>query len=336
VGYSAGFLDRFLRGRLRIEPPPSGLYAYADHSSQANFPSLKMRVTNDTPTDAMSGGTLIAAATYHMNECYAADLSGEFREDQSGNLITPCPDYRSAGQSISLSPEQSITLASGETRELELTFTPPIPMGATDLRVQLLYRGPLGAESEGFAIGMRDLSEPTFLAIGNGTDVFELPAGFFPHTEITANLTRPEFTIVDRNGNGVYDPPTDVDVRGGNIAYQWRFNGVQVASIPALPEGRFARLAVLANVAPIAHTITATGAGFFGQTSAYSTSAKVNQLDPDSGIFQVGTVHDLRGTRQWASVTYYRYYPTPVLDLDRMPPVSGDGLSPLQIEISPP
>ena len=336
VGYSAGLIDHFLRGRLRIEPPDNGLYAYADHASATEFETLKVKVTNDTPQEAMSGGTLLAVATYHRNGCYTPDLSGEFYQDPNGVLVTPCPEYRSLQGSISFSAEQSLSLASGESRDLELTFSPPIPMDATDLRLQLLYRGALGLEAEGVAVGMRDLSEPTFLAIGNGTDVFELPGGFYPYVEIMADVTRPEFTIVDRNANGVYDSPPDVDVRGGDIAYQWRFNGVPVAAIPALPEGRFARLAVIANAGPIPHSITASGAGFFSQVSSYVSSGKVNQLDPESGAYMVGVVHDLRGTRQWASVTYYRYHPTPVLDLDAMPPSqAADALTPFALQTLP-
>ncbi len=32
IGYTTGFLDFFFRGRLRIEPPPGGIYAIQDHA----------------------------------------------------------------------------------------------------------------------------------------------------------------------------------------------------------------------------------------------------------------------------------------------------------------
>jgi hypothetical protein len=324
IGYSAGLLDHFLRGKLRIEPPATGLYAYADQATAPGFPSLRVRVTNDTPGEALTGGTLVAAVTFHRNECYTANLFGEFFEDAGGNLVTPCPAYRSAETTHVLSAEQPLSLAAGETRELTLQLASPVPMDATDVHLQLLYRGGVGQEPEDFALGYRDLSEPTFLAVANGTDVFEIPGGFFPYTEIIAGVAQAPYSIVDRNANGVYDTPPDVDVAGGNIRYELRFGGTTLATIPALPEGRFSRLAVLANPGPISYQIASLGAGF-NQVSSYTSTAKVNQLDAESGTYYVGTVHEVRGTRQWASVTYYRYYPTAQLELSAMPPSTVAG-----------
>jgi hypothetical protein len=337
VGYSAGLLNHFMRGRLRVEPPATGLYAYVDHASATGFSSIKARVTNDTPNEAMTNGTLVAAVTFHRNNCYTADLFGEFTKDAAGNLVTPCPDYRSKESSVVLSAEQSLSLASGETRELTFTFATPIPMAATDARLQLVYRGALGPNNEeAVVVGLQDIAEPTFLAVGNGTDVFELPGGYFPYTDIIANIAQPKYSIVDRNGNGVYDSPPDIDVRGADIRYEIRVGDTTLATIPALPEGRFARLAVLADPVVLSYDIVSRGAGF-NLTSRYTAAAKVNQLDPVAGSYFVGTVHDLRGTRQWSSVTYTHYYPTPVLDVDAMPPSrAADALAPFAMESTAP
>jgi hypothetical protein len=209
-------------------------------------------------------------------------------------------------------------------------------MAATDVRVQLVYRGGLGTQADDVIVALKDIAEPTFLAVGNGTDVFEIPGGFFAHTDIIAGIAQAPYSIVDRNGNRVYDSPPDVDVRGADIRYEYRFGGTTLATIPALPEGRFARLAVLADPGTLPYDIVSRGAGF-NQTSSYTTGTKVNQLDPSTGQLSVGTVHKLRGTRQWASVTYYRYFPTPALDLDVMPPSRvADALTPVSADVTAP
>jgi hypothetical protein len=127
-----------------------------------------------------------------------------------------------------------------------------------------------------------------------------------------------------------------VDVAGGSIRYELRFAGATLATIPALPEGRYSRLAVLADTGPISYQIASLGAGF-NQTSGYTANAKVNQLDPESGAFLVGVVHEVRGTRHWASVTYYRYYPTAQLGLEAMPPSAAAGAGdPVSLVVTPP
>ena len=46
----------------------------------------------------------------------------------------------------------------------------PIPVNATDLFIQVVYRGQLGDETDGIAVGNYDLREPTFYAGWNNTD----------------------------------------------------------------------------------------------------------------------------------------------------------------------
>ena len=46
----------------------------------------------------------------------------------------------------------------------------PIPVNATDLFVQVVYRGPLGDEQDGIAVGMYDVREPSYLTLWNNSD----------------------------------------------------------------------------------------------------------------------------------------------------------------------
>lgn len=48
----------------------------------------------------------------------------------------------------------------------------PIPVNATDLFIQVVYRGVLGAETDGIAVGTLDIREPTYYAAWNNTDYF--------------------------------------------------------------------------------------------------------------------------------------------------------------------
>jgi hypothetical protein len=46
----------------------------------------------------------------------------------------------------------------------------PIPINATDLIIQVVYRGPMGEEIDGLAVGSFDVREATYLTLWNNTD----------------------------------------------------------------------------------------------------------------------------------------------------------------------
>jgi hypothetical protein len=335
AGYSAGLINYFFRGSFKIEPPALGAYAVADHKSAQGFDKIKAKITNTTPGESMSGGRFIAVARFHTNDCYQADLSGEFSLDASGNLVTPCPNYRSDSESIVTSAEQTLTMAPGESREMTFNFSGQIPMNATDLIIQFVYRGALGSETDGIAVGTADIAEPTFVAVMNGTDTFELQNNFYYYTDIISKISQAPYSAADRDGNGVYNSPPDVNVLGGDIAYAIYLSGGKVADIGALPEGRFARLALLVDQGSFGVDLVATGAGFSG-TSHYDFPSKVSQVDfEQGGTFIVSPVGKLRKqTNQWDSVTYYRYYPTATASLDTMPASkAADATTPVAVQL---
>jgi hypothetical protein len=312
VGYSAGMIDYMFRGKLTIGPPQVGAYAVADHSNAEGFQELKATVTNATPGEAMIGGTLIAVAKYHRNQCYQPDLSGEFTRGPDGRLIAPCPRYRSQEEFMSVAEGQTLTLNSGDQVELTFSFDPPIPMDATDVYLQVVYRGPLvpelagRTEPDGIAVGIKDISEPTFLAIFNATDLFVLPSATGPrfhyYQDIIDNLS--EYPLIDRNENGDYDPPEDVEIRGGNIRYDIYLSGGWIAASDALPEGRFFRLAMLVDPQPVQIWVHAFGTRF-NQWNSYQFPPRTAQLDHSDGSYTVPLVADLRGTKQTVSIPYY-------------------------------
>ena len=95
-----------------------------------------------------------------------------------------CPmGVRTNYQEISVSAELPITaeadLPGGRggaaPASIDKTFdfsADPIPVNATDLFIQVVYRGQLGEETDGIAVGNLDVQEPTFFAAWNNTDYY--------------------------------------------------------------------------------------------------------------------------------------------------------------------
>ncbi|MGZ7031108.1 MAG: hypothetical protein ACXVIJ_03985 [Thermoanaerobaculia bacterium] len=318
VAYSAGIVNYFFRGKLMITAPAQGPYAVVDHSTNTGFTTVKLTVTNDTPNEALSSGTIQAIALFHRNFCYQPDLSGEFTSDSSGNLVPPCPNYRSEESYIRLTSQDSTSFGVGESKEMTFTFSDPIPLDATDLIIQVLYRGTVGAEDSSFALGAIDVSEPTYFTVMNATDVFELSAnGFYYYNDIIQGIANSPFSVIDADHNQSYNSPPDVNVVGGPIAFAISIDGKKVGDV-TLPEGRFARLAALVSPFGFEVVLTAIGNGFF-TTDGYDFGAKKLQYDPQQNAVIVSPVSKLRKqSLQFDSVSYYHFYPTTGTPLDKM------------------
>jgi hypothetical protein len=165
------------------------------------FEKLRLKVRNLTDVITESGtnasvpqvvgaGKLVAVARYHRNPCYKPDLTGErvvnYYEIPAQAVITEpsCTSgLRTNYQEISVSApltiasETDIPGGRGGTppASVEKIFdfsADPIPVNATDLFIQVVYRGQLGAETDGIAVGMIDTQEPTLLAAWNNTDYY--------------------------------------------------------------------------------------------------------------------------------------------------------------------
>ena len=342
VSYSAGLINHFFRGKLDVTGPSSGPYAVVDQSAGQGFTKVRVTVRNATPNEPLPLGTIRAIAKFHRNGCYKPDLSGEFTVDDTGKLLPPCPNYRSPEAHIRLTTTEAASFAANESKEMTFTFSDPIPLDATDLILQVLYSGTVGTEDETFALGAVDLSEPTFVAIMNATDVFELNqtglngGAFYYYTDIINNITQAPYSIVDLDRNGRYNTPPDVDVRGGDISYEIRVNGQTVGNVPVLPQGRFARIAALVSPFGFVVTLVAIGNGF-GNIDSYQFPAKTAQYDPDRNSYFVSAVGLLRDqTLQWDSVSYFHFYFMTGTSLDFMPiSKAADATTPIAVQMVP-
>jgi hypothetical protein len=252
VGYSAGIMNYFFRGALEIAEPDEVVYAMVDPFQSETFTKLKLKIRNATPNESTEGGTVRAVAKYHRNTCYKPDLTGE--AEAPGIDILAC---RGAEEEISVSATQSAPSLPANGAFVPLTFDfsgSPIPVGVFDLFVQVIYQGTLGDEKEtALAVGTKDIFEPTHLTYMNATDVYEINDVFYRRARILAGIAAgdPLFAGVDLNADRTYLSPPDAPLVSTDLSavpVSFRAPGVStVATIPSLPNGRFARMTVLTD-----------------------------------------------------------------------------------------
>ena len=172
VAYSAGLIDYFFRGTLEIGLPDEGVFAVVDAGAglckdACGFERIKLRLTNATPQEAMGPGVAVAVVKFHRNDCYRSDLSGD-----PGGPNFAGDGCRRTEEEIVVSAGRAVAaLPSGATLALAFEFkAQPIPINATDVTLQVVYRGKLGNEDDAVAVTTRNVAEPTYLALENTTD----------------------------------------------------------------------------------------------------------------------------------------------------------------------
>jgi len=180
VGYSVGLLDYFFRGQMQVSLPGEGVYSVVDHMiasgndpQTGGFRKIKLKVQNTTPdptgqpnvVEPMDPGLgmLVAVAKFHRNNCYAADLSGEYGSSPrpGGQTAEQCRGAEE--ESVASAPTPVPQGINAGPSQVEFTFSTPIPISATDLYLQVVYRGPLGNEPDAVVVETVDISEPTYV-----------------------------------------------------------------------------------------------------------------------------------------------------------------------------
>lgn len=173
VGYSAGLINYFFRGDIEVAPPDENVYAVADTSAAScqpvcGFTKLKMKLRNATYKEVMGPGTLVAVARYWRNRCYLPDLSGDFGGPAfDGNVCRDKNESTVVSKPVAIQGLDSKNLVPMEFIFDSLT---PIPFSASDLDLQVVFRGQLGAEQDAVAVSTVDVNEPQYVAVGNITD----------------------------------------------------------------------------------------------------------------------------------------------------------------------
>ncbi|HYC92442.1 MAG TPA: hypothetical protein VEO54_24765 [Thermoanaerobaculia bacterium] len=332
IGYSAGIVNHFLRGKLEISKPQTGPYAVADQAAGEGFKKVRATVKNVTPNEALQEGSIRAIMKFRRNGCYKPDLTGEYAL-VGGQAQAPCTTPRGTEAQIRVSEEQPATLAAGESKPFTFTFSDPVPLDATDVLLQVYYTGQVGAETESFALGSVDISEPTFNAFMNATDLFELNGVFYYGDEIIANIASEPYSAADLNDDRAWSFPPDPPLDGISMSFEISIAGAKVATVSNVPEGRFVRLAVLTDNAPYAVTTVARGS-WFTKTDNYTFGPKIVH---DTGVTNlIQTTGSLRGLRQFNIATLHNYYPQGVANIDTMQEsLVTDADKPVPVTIEP-
>ncbi|MFS8084442.1 MAG: hypothetical protein ACMG6H_02345 [Acidobacteriota bacterium] len=180
-------------------------------------PDLKGEYWRPMATD----GFARAPDNCHSAPCPATAITGP---NMVANYYIEGPDERlpvtncsTTGPSIQSSEEYAVTsdmvlaalqINSGDPdggQEVEFSFPSPIPINARDVYLHVVYRGPLGAEANGIAIGFRQLSAPSYFAIANMTDYVMCINGTFYRNNADGSLSDQQRSAILALGGSVAD-----------------------------------------------------------------------------------------------------------------------------------
>jgi hypothetical protein len=192
VGYSAALLDYFFRETIEITAGSDGIYAlYNPNDPAGDFGgfgtiTLKARNSSAYAGEVMSDGTI--------------ELIVKYRVATSDPFVSAWVPVSEPLPNI-VAPERNGVRSIPNDHFVELVFDLPqiIPKEATDLYIQVIYKGVIGAEQEGVAMGFKDIGEPTPYDIFNNMDWVCINGSWIPAGSQTA------VNLADADGNGRVD-----------------------------------------------------------------------------------------------------------------------------------
>jgi len=313
VGYSAGLLNYFFRGTLEITAPDENIYAITDGSiTPHQFTSIKAKVRNSTPDtipgEEIQNGILQAVAKYKIRPNYQEDLSNDPPTESEMQDV----EYSySVSQPVAISSLSSVT-----AEDIIFDFmSDPIPVGITDLYLQVIFKGTLGNEEDiAIAAGLLDLNEPQHFSIWNATDMFYLDGVLRTADEIRNTpelLARVDFDsdgIVNETAIGEpYIEPYDITTY---LAFYPTtetpalYNGTYT---PLLPE-RYGRVIILLDMDEFYLRIHREAVIPPENYDVDLLFTGVTNQDND-GVFENTQVNTFRGIIQHQWSAHSRYYP---------------------------
>lgn len=269
VGYSAALLGYFFRGTLEISPPDQYVYAITDGSQtpyaytgtsgtyqEQAFTQIKAKVKNTTPKEKDAQGNILSYEEAQAGELVAV-ARYKRRTDYTTTLSTDPPTAASRENDYTYSVSTPLAVSALSTTPTEYTFdfsASPVPVGITDLSLQVVFKGTLGGEAEkAVAVGSKDLMEPVQQTVWNLTDMFSLNYHLYTAEAIKAD---PELAaLVDLDHDGVFSEVAEGEafIDPLDIIFDVSYSGTPSfssaspsASINIAP-GRYARLIVLVD-----------------------------------------------------------------------------------------
>ena len=190
IGYSAALLDYFFRGSIEIALPAenhhAGAYAITTDPDQG-FTHITLNAQNTSYSgEKMTNGSVELVVKYKLA------LDDPFHS-------YPVPTTEEFFYIVASESKNTRMIPDDEYVELEFDLTPAIPLNATDVSVNLVYKGMMGREARAIAVGYKDISEPTPIDIFSNLDKVCLAGSWY-------DAGSPEaIAVVDTNGNGIAD-----------------------------------------------------------------------------------------------------------------------------------
>ena len=341
VAYSAGILKYAFRGRLDITPSEEGIYSLIDHYELSGagknatdasggfkgFKSFKLNLRNATPDiipsgggsvapQIMPGGTLVGVLKFYRNNNYTDDLAGEpanasaysYSRSTAEEIVVSSRVKDGAGNILTGNIPVTTT-----TQTFIFEFDQELPINATDVKLQVVYRGALGSEADAVVVETVDISEPAYVTYLNSTDYIQIGNGLYTRDQINdaaagvmlRSQVRPTTCIDSMTGllkDTCLQPiPLDFDVKFGSTA-----NSAN-AHI-ALPQNKtYHRLAMLIPPGSTGLIDWSQAHAACGYRTTLNIPRRVVQTDytaeyPD-GFTLVSPVLATQGVRSWASLS---------------------------------
>jgi hypothetical protein len=163
VGYSTALIDEFFREQIEIAPPDRYVYGRTTYQPDkpelgfGQFTRLRFKIRNNKSDAAMGPGKLTVSVRYRFLE----NNVDSFKSPQ-GNMYIEM--HQSTAAPIQRDVPTSFT-------EIEADFSnDPIPVNAVDMRVFVVFQGPVGEEPQGVAFGIRNTAEPDPIDYANASD----------------------------------------------------------------------------------------------------------------------------------------------------------------------
>lgn len=194
TGYAATLMNYFFRGDIELSLPDRGIYAIST-PEQGGFGSIRIKAKNVLPN-----GEEMPSGSIELVVKYKTALEDPFQ----GVPVTVSEDY-----SYVVVPEAKGRTSIPRDTPVELVFNldgSNLPLNATDLTLQVVYHGQMGVqttsgfvgETEGVAVGFKDISEPTPFDYINGMDLICL------NDAVVATGSAEAMSARDVNGEPIY------------------------------------------------------------------------------------------------------------------------------------
>jgi hypothetical protein len=291
VGYSKAMLDYFYRGTIELSLPTRGVYALAAPDGQ--FTEIRVRARNTTvSSEEMNNGSIQLVIKYRLAQ------SDPFQSEQvevGPESYIVVPEKNNVGSISRTTPTELVF-------DLEADPENMFPLWATNVYIQVVYRGQLGNEADAVAVGFKDISEPTPMDVFNNADKICIYGQWHDAgTEATIALVPEEvdayaynianiFAKASSNTSASYASPTNYTFSSADL----------------LTGGSFRRLGFILTDYSFKYSYREDWLETdpnnpwdnYWIAAIYNGSAVKNQTDPD-GTYEPPQMYTFRGSKMW-------------------------------------